>query len=54
MQVEVNGTRLWFDVDGRRSCPTAHDARAADIVLVHGGPGQLRPLVLQAALPLAD
>lgn len=40
MQVEVNGTRLWFDVDGPALVPD--DARMRErptVVLVHGGPG---------------
>lgn len=40
MQVEVNGTRLWFDVDG--SALVADGAAMRErptIVLLHGGPG---------------
>jgi proline iminopeptidase len=40
VQIEVNGTRLWFDVDG---CSLVPDGpvmrRRPTIVLVHGGPG---------------
>jgi proline iminopeptidase len=34
MQVEVNGTRLWFDVEGSAPVPDG-----PTLVLVHGGPG---------------
>jgi proline iminopeptidase len=40
MQVEVNGTRLWFDVDGpalEPDGPRMHERPT--VVLVHGGPG---------------
>jgi proline iminopeptidase len=40
MQIEVNGTRLWFDIDGLALVP--HGARMCErppLVLVHGGPG---------------
>jgi pimeloyl-ACP methyl ester carboxylesterase len=40
MQVEVNGTRLWFDVDGPVLVPDGPRMRdRPTIVLVHGGPG---------------
>jgi proline iminopeptidase len=40
MQVEVNGTRLWFDVDGPSLVPGgAHMRARPTVVLVHGGPG---------------
>jgi pimeloyl-ACP methyl ester carboxylesterase len=40
MHVEVNGTRLWFDVDGAALVPEAADMRRRPtVVLVHGGPG---------------
>jgi pimeloyl-ACP methyl ester carboxylesterase len=40
MQVEVNGTRLWFDVDGPALVPDGPVMRERPtIVLVHGGPG---------------
>ena len=41
MQVDVNGTRLWFDVDGPALVPRgdAMDSRRPTLVLVHGGPG---------------
>lgn len=40
MHVEVNGTRLWFDVDGPSLVPDGAGMLARPtIVLVHGGPG---------------
>jgi proline iminopeptidase len=40
MQLTVNGTRLFFDVDGARLVPDGPDLRARPtVVLVHGGPG---------------
>ncbi len=40
MQVEVNGTRLWFDVDGPRLVPDGPEMRERPtVVLLHGGPG---------------
>ena len=40
MQVEVNGTRLWFDVDGAALVPDGRSMRdRPTVVLVHGGPG---------------
>ena len=40
MQVEVNGTRLWFDVDGPVLLPDGPSMRERPtIVLLHGGPG---------------
>ena len=40
MQVEVNGTRLWFDVDGPALVPDGAAMRERPtIVLLHGGPG---------------
>jgi pimeloyl-ACP methyl ester carboxylesterase len=40
MQVEVNGTRLWFDVDGPALVPDGASMRARPtVVLLHGGPG---------------
>jgi pimeloyl-ACP methyl ester carboxylesterase len=40
MEIEVNGTRLWFDVDGAALVPDG-DAMVArpSVLLVHGGPG---------------
>ena len=39
MQVEVNGTRLWFDVDGAALVPDGAEMRARpSVVLIHGGP----------------
>ncbi len=40
MQVTVNGTRLWFDVDGAVLVPDGAAMRERPtIVLIHGGPG---------------
>lgn len=40
MHVEVNGTRLWFDVDGAVVVPNGAAMRERPtIVLLHGGPG---------------
>ena len=40
MKVEVNGTQLWFDVDGPRLVPDGGLMRERPtLVLVHGGPG---------------
>ena len=40
MQVEVNGTRLWFDVDGPALVPDGASMRdRPTVVLLHGGPG---------------
>jgi pimeloyl-ACP methyl ester carboxylesterase len=40
MHVDVNGTRLWFDVDGPALVPDGPSMRARPtLVLVHGGPG---------------
>ncbi len=40
MQVEVNGTRLWFDVDGQALVPDGPEMRGRPtVVLLHGGPG---------------
>jgi pimeloyl-ACP methyl ester carboxylesterase len=40
MQVDVNGTRLWFDVDGPSLVPDGPTMCARPtVVLVHGGPG---------------
>jgi pimeloyl-ACP methyl ester carboxylesterase len=40
MQVDVNGTRLWFDVDGPGLVPDGPALRQRpSLVLVHGGPG---------------
>ena len=54
MHIDVNGTRLWFDVDGLALVPDgADDAAATD---GHPRPrraGRLRPLVLQAVVRAA-
>jgi pimeloyl-ACP methyl ester carboxylesterase len=40
MHVEVNGTRLWFDVDGSVLVPEGSAMRQRPtVVLLHGGPG---------------
>ncbi len=40
MHVEINGTRLWFDVDGPALVPDAeHMRERPTVILVHGGPG---------------
>lgn len=40
MQVRVNGTRLWFDVEGPALVADGNDfRRRPTVVLVHGGPG---------------
>jgi pimeloyl-ACP methyl ester carboxylesterase len=40
MQVEVNGTRLWFDCRGGRDRPAREMREPPTVVLVHGGPGR--------------
>jgi pimeloyl-ACP methyl ester carboxylesterase len=40
MHVSVNGTRLWYDVDGPLLVPTGTEMNERPtVVLVHGGPG---------------
>ncbi len=40
MQVDVNGQRLWFDVEGPALVPDGREMRERPtIVLLHGGPG---------------
>ena len=40
MQISVNGTRLWFDVDGPALVPAGPRMRERPtVILVHGGPG---------------
>ncbi len=40
MRIDVNGTRLWFDVDGPALVPDGHRMRERPtVVLIHGGPG---------------
>jgi pimeloyl-ACP methyl ester carboxylesterase len=40
MHVDVNGTRLWFDVDGAALVPDGARMRERPtLILVHGGPG---------------
>jgi pimeloyl-ACP methyl ester carboxylesterase len=44
MHVEVNGTRLWFDVDGPALAPEGPEMRERPtVVLLHGGPGSFDP-----------
>jgi pimeloyl-ACP methyl ester carboxylesterase len=40
MHIDVNGTRLWFDVDGPALVPDGSEMRQRPtVVLIHGGPG---------------
>jgi pimeloyl-ACP methyl ester carboxylesterase len=40
MQIDVNGTQLWFDMDGPALVPNESEMRRRPtVVLVHGGPG---------------
>ena len=40
MQIDANGTRLWFDTDGPALVPNENEMRQRPtVVLVHGGPG---------------
>lgn len=40
MHLDVNGTRLWFDVDGPSLVPHGQEMRERPtVVLLHGGPG---------------
>ena len=40
MQIDVNGTRLWFDVDGAALVPDGQQMRRRPtLLLLHGGPG---------------
>jgi pimeloyl-ACP methyl ester carboxylesterase len=40
MHVEVDGTRLWFDVEGAKLVPDGREMRERPtVVLLHGGPG---------------
>jgi proline iminopeptidase len=40
MKLDVNGTRLWFDVEGAALVPEGNEMRERPtVVLVHGGPG---------------
>jgi pimeloyl-ACP methyl ester carboxylesterase len=40
MQIDVNGTQLWFDMDGPALVPNESEMRQRPtVVLVHGGPG---------------
>jgi pimeloyl-ACP methyl ester carboxylesterase len=40
MDIDVNGTRLWFDVDGLALVPDGSEMQQRPtLVLVHGGPG---------------
>ena len=40
MEIDVNGTRLWFDIDGPALVPEGRAMRERPtVVLIHGGPG---------------
>jgi pimeloyl-ACP methyl ester carboxylesterase len=40
MQIDANGTQLWFDIDGPALVPDGSEMRQRPtVVLVHGGPG---------------
>ena len=40
MHIDVNGTRLWFDVDGPALVPDGPEMRPRPtVILLHGGPG---------------
>jgi len=40
MEIDVNGTRLWFDIDGATAVPDDASMRSRPtLLLVHGGPG---------------
>ena len=40
MRVELNGSRVWFDVDGAGLVPDGRSMRRRPtVVLLHGGPG---------------
>ena len=40
MHIDVNGTRLWFDVDGPALVPDGNEMRQRPaVLLIHGGPG---------------
>ena len=55
MRIEVNGTRLWFDVDGSSLVPEGRAMRQRPtVVAVHGGPEIVRPLLLRAGIRSAD
>lgn len=56
MHTDVNGTRLWFDVDGPALVPDGGEMRQRPtVVLVHGGPGVYDHSYFKPALaPLAE
>ena len=55
MQIEVNGTRLWFDVEGPALDPDGHRMRnRPTLVLVHGGPGSYDHSYFKPFTRLAD
>jgi pimeloyl-ACP methyl ester carboxylesterase len=55
MQVEVNGTRLWFDVDGPALVPGGPAMRERPtVVLLYGGPGSYDHSHFQARLRTAN
>jgi hypothetical protein len=51
MHVDVNGIRLWFDVDGPGLVPKGPEmCERPTVVLLHGRSWELRPLLFQARL----
>lgn len=51
MKIQVNGTRLWFDVEGSRLMPDGPEMRTRPTVLaLHGGPGRFDHSYLRAGL----
>jgi len=50
MHVDVNGKRLWFDVDGPALAPDGPEMHERPtVVLLHGGPGSFDHSYLQPA-----
>ena len=56
MHVEVEGTRLWFDVEGPKLVPDGREMRERPtVVLLHGGPGSFDHSYLKPDFgPLAE
>jgi proline iminopeptidase len=55
MRIAVNGTSLWFDVEGPGLVPDGREMRERPtIVLLHGGPGQDHSLFKPTFSQLAD
>jgi pimeloyl-ACP methyl ester carboxylesterase len=51
MDVDVKGTRLWFDVDGSALVPDGPEmCERPTVVLLHGGPGVQERTVVNAEL----